>query len=1067
MLVVRQAGVWALLAAVFALSASASAAEPRAVTVEPNRVYDLPIQSGDQLALQIAADNTRPWLLRVSRVGTYIKVVIDGAEPFSHPLQRFSSDYLYVNKGSATRTRIALVAAEPAGPPAAVELELVDATDLPVVLSSVTDWNREGALAFAEYTEDGRARALTAYQRVERVLYAAEHPILQRIRADAMHAQGEIAFFLNDAALTTERLRTAAELYRSLGHSADEAAALNSLGIWYMDRRQRDLAHTTFDDAWAATDNPILRGQIQFNRCLIAVNMQFLREAETCLAVADELTAAAEDRRFRENVLDARAGVYSMRGEPAKALPILLALLENKDKWPWHRLGMSYNNIALQYASLGDTPAALEYYHLALETNRQQGQRADVALNLRNLGTQYRQLGDLERSRQYYSEALSLSESIGDVTEIIDTQLSLARLDRLVGRFEAAQTRLDRLARLDIDDPEIETSIAIQQAYVALELDDTESAAATIDRIAALFEVAEPNLSKRVHVLRLQADISERQSNLGTAVGHIETAIVVGERMRDALLLSELHSELARLHLARSDLGAAEESARVAESLFRPIRGQVASLDLRVNWGGESVSYNDVLIDVAMRRHAESPAGGYDAVALRYAVGARAQTLAETLVERTEPSAANAELLERRRELLLKVSRFADADRSVTEQIPLRDLLLTLDRLDQELARANPRRADISGAIAPAIDELQAALPTNAALLTVYLGAAQGYGWLLDDEGLDSFVIDDAQAIRQAAVTAAEGLRDRRDIRAPLATLSTAILPQTLTPETERLYVSVDGELAYLPIGLLRDNDDKALVDRYTITNIPTPAILLGDRETNPNAGNTLTAEVFSDPVFSLGDSRFGGPDSAGNADATREAILDEQTWNRLGYSAREAMAVATVFGAANVVGHGGFAATRDALLQAAAKDTDVLHLATHGIVDSARPELTGLMLSRYNTAGENIDGFVGMRDIYSLNIRAPLVVLSACETAIGREVRGEGLLGLSRAFMYAGADEVVASLWQVSDSATATLMEMFYENYAQTGDAAMALATAKRAIQRNPRWRHPYFWAGFVLYGR
>ena len=629
------------------------------------------------------------------------------------------------------------------------------------------------------------------------------------------------------------------------------------------------------------------------------------------------------------------------------------------------------------------------------------------------------------------------------------------------------RTRLDRLARLDIDDPEIETSITIQQAYAALDLNDTEKAAAAIERIVAPADATELNLSKRVHVLRLEAALDERASALVAAIEHLEAAIAVGERMRDPPLLSGLYSELARLHLAHGDLDAAEESARVAERIFRPVRGRVASLDLRVNWGGESVSYNDVLIDVAMRRHAESPAGGYDAVALRYAVGARAQTLAETLVERTESAGANAELLQRRSELLRKVSRFADADRSVTEQIPLRDLLLTLDRLDQELARANPRRADISGAIAPAIDELQAALPTNAALLTVYLGAAQGYGWLLDHEGLASFVIADPQTVRQAAVAAAEGLRDRRDIRAPLATLSSAILPQSLATETERLYVSVDGELAYLPIGLLRDSDDNALIDRYAITNIPTPAILLGALQGQAMADDTLTAEVFSDPVFSLGDSRFGGPDDTGDADATRAAILDEQTWNRLGYSAREAMAVATVFGAANVVGHGGFAATRDALLQAAAKDTDVLHLATHGIVDSARPELTGLMLSRYNAAGENIDGFVGMRDIYSLNIRAPLVVLSACETAIGREVRGEGLLGLSRAFMYAGADEVVASLWQVSDSATATLMEMFYENYAQTGDAAMALATAKRVIQRNPRWRHPYFWAGFVLYGR
>ena len=1067
MLVVRQVGVWASLAAVFALSASASAAEPRAVTVEPNRVYDLPIQSGDQLALQIAADNTKPWLLRVSRVGTDISVAVNESAAFTHPLTRFSSDYVYVGVGAAATTFVVLTADEPGGPLAQVELELINADDLPAVVSSVADWNREGALAFAEHTEEGRLRALAAYQRVERVLFSTEKPILKRIRTDAIHAQGEIAFFNADAALTTNRLRTAADAYRALELGNDEAAVLNSLGIWYMDRRERDAAYAAYDAAWAATQNPIARGQIQYNRCLVAVNTQFFKEAENCLATAEQLTAASGDSKFRSFVRNAQAGVYSMRGEPTKALPILLDSLSSDSGLPWYRLGTNYNNIAIQYAQLGDTPAALDYYHRALETNRSTGRSSKIALNLRNLSIEYFKLGDLARARRYLVDAVELSRSLGDDANEIAAEIALAKLDRSEGHLESAWDRLNTLRSRIVDDPEIEFDIAIQQGYTALQLNDLADATDTISRIAALTEIAEPNFHNQVHALRIQAAIAERSERPSSATGYLEDAVAVAETMRNPLILGTLHSELARHHLALDNLESAEEHARTAQRVLRPIRGRLASLDLRANWGGETASFNDALIGIAMRRHTLSPTRGYDADALHSVISARAQTLAETLEATSSTAQANSELLERRRELLLQVSRFADADRSVTVQIPLPDLLLALDRLDQELAQANPRRADISGVVAPDVDDLRAALPANSALITVYLGETHGFVWNLDASGLKSYAIDDLQGVRQAAAATAQHLRDRRDVRAPLATLSAAILPEELANDVERLYISVEGELSYMPLGLLADPSGKVLVDHVAIINVPTPAILAGSGKEAPDSSEPLSAEVFSDPVFALSDSRFDGAQDALDADVSRASVLDNESWNRLGYTAREATELAAVIGEERVVAYAGFGATRETLLTVASKDSDILHLATHGIVNSGRPEFTGLMLSRFDADGNNIDGFVGMRDIYSLEIQAPLVVLSACETAIGREVRGEGLLGLSRAFMYAGADEVVASLWQVSDSATATLMGAFYENYARSRDAASALASAKRTVKRNPRWRHPYYWAGFVLYGR
>jgi CHAT domain-containing protein len=161
------------------------------------------------------------------------------------------------------------------------------------------------------------------------------------------------------------------------------------------------------------------------------------------------------------------------------------------------------------------------------------------------------------------------------------------------------------------------------------------------------------------------------------------------------------------------------------------------------------------------------------------------------------------------------------------------------------------------------------------------------------------------------------------------------------------------------------------------------------------------------------------------------------------------------------------FDATRAAALSPALAQYRIVHFATHGLVNSTHPELSGLVLSLVNEKGEPQNGFLGLEDIYNLNLPADLVVLSACETGLGHEIQGEGLVGLTRAFMYAGAPRVVASLWQVPDRATAELMKRFYA--AMLVDhmpPAAALRQAQISLSKEKRWSAPYYWAGFILQG-
>jgi CHAT domain-containing protein len=144
-----------------------------------------------------------------------------------------------------------------------------------------------------------------------------------------------------------------------------------------------------------------------------------------------------------------------------------------------------------------------------------------------------------------------------------------------------------------------------------------------------------------------------------------------------------------------------------------------------------------------------------------------------------------------------------------------------------------------------------------------------------------------------------------------------------------------------------------------------------------------------------------------------------------------------------------------------------ILHFATHAVLNSEHPELSGIVLSLVDEQGRAQDGFLRLHDIYNLNLPAELVVLSACQTALGKEVKGEGLLGLTRGFMYSGAKRVMASLWKVDDGATAEFMREFYQGIFKRGlKPAAALRAAQIEMRKKRQWRFPYYWAAFVLQG-
>jgi CHAT domain-containing protein len=277
-------------------------------------------------------------------------------------------------------------------------------------------------------------------------------------------------------------------------------------------------------------------------------------------------------------------------------------------------------------------------------------------------------------------------------------------------------------------------------------------------------------------------------------------------------------------------------------------------------------------------------------------------------------------------------------------------------------------------------------------------------------------------------------------------------------------------------------NEPRRLISDHEIINEPSASILaLVSSESAKRGPTSNSVAVIADPVFELDDPRITSADKPDAKSATgkveetefHQALRDvnlsgERHISRLPASGAEASAIVSVAPWRSAFQATGFEASRGTVMKTDLGKYRILHLATHGLLDNEHPELSGVVLSLFDQKGKPQDGFLRLQDIYSLRLPVDLVVLSACNTGLGKDVKGEGLIGLTRGFMYAGASSVVASLWKVDDEATAELMRLFYGYMLRDGlSPAAALRKAQVSMSQQKRWQSPYYWAGFVIQGQ
>ena len=672
------------------------------------------------------------------------------------------------------------------------------------------------------------------------------------------------------------------------------------------------------------------------------------------------------------------------------------------------------NEVAVIYASQGRREKTIRQYAKILKFYAAIGDRREQALALINLGDFHLRLGEKQDGLDLYKRALPLSEQAGDKGVLVSTLYSLARVNRDLGALEEALSY-------------IKQSIKI--------IEDLRTNVANPDFRTSYFAGVRKQYELCVDIL-MQLDHAQPGQGFAAA----------------ALLTSE--------------------SAR-ARSLI------------------------DILVESRLRIRQEAPP----------------------------------ELQERERELqaLLRSQAQYQMDLAVSGENSAESVEAAqqMDRLraeyqelEAQLREENPRLLTLTRPNPLTMEEIQAELRDGDTTLLEYaLGDERSYLWAVTADSLRGYELPSrtileaagrdlyktltarqtiggqADSAYQANVERADGLYDEQ-----ARNLSQLLLGQVADHlQSKRLIVVTEGVLQFIPFDVLPAPPEQQVGPNTTDTpRTPTrdlsPLIATTEIVTLPSISTLATIRrgqrgewsrnkivaVLADPVFSRNDDRVQSrqqtPEVASFVSDQSSSDLKLRDFEalargggtmRLAHASEEADAILAVTprGAAMVAK--GFDASRETAMSSLVGEYQIVHFATHGFLNSEDPELSGIALTMVNRDGTKTDGFMPLYDIYNLNLSAELTVLSACETALGKDVKGEGLIGLTRAFMYAGSRSVVASLWKVDDRATAVLMADFYKSMLQDGmPPAAALRAAKQRLRQQKAWSAPYFWAGFVLQG-
>ncbi|MBI4906333.1 MAG: CHAT domain-containing protein [Acidobacteria bacterium] len=759
-------------------------------------------------------------------------------------------------------------------------------------------------------------------------------------------------------------------------------------------------------------------------------------------------------------------------------------------------------NLGNAHAELGEQDRAIALFREAAAGFRTAGARRGEAFCLQALGDSLLALGDNERASEHFEKARASWEALEDRRGETLALIRLGTVFQSTNRLTKAREVVERAVALSSEkgyQRELSQAL-VKRGAIQHALDQREAAESSFNRALGIGRAISDPRSEASALTGL-GDLAFHSGDASKSAVLYREALVLRESSGDRPSEATLHARLARGYRQSGDLTAARADILATLDLIESMRAGLSSDDLRMSYAASSRAHYELAIDVLMDMHAREPGRGFDAEAFHVSERARARSLLEMLaqgkIELREGAASAAELLSEERELqdlingkAARLTRLVAA-RHTKEQAEaarreLRDLLTRQSELRGRIRTSHSRYGALTQPVPiTAAEARETLLGGGAVLLEYWLGEERSILWVLTKSTLkthrlparahiEELVNEACGALAEAGQvvsgeTAAAGrarvARSEARFRVRANELSRVLLtPAGEHLEAERLVIVAHRGLARLPFAALPSprRSGEILGERAAITNQPSASVSAFLRQqTRPDRKISAIA-IIADPVFTASDSRVHSI-SGGTVEFPPQAV----EYPRLRFSREEALAIAGLHASRATLLALDFDASRKTVLSGVLARRPMIHFATHTLLNDRQPELSGIVLSQVDRQGKPVDGFLRLHEIYNLKLDARLVVLSACQSGLGRHVEGEGLIGLVRGFLHAGADAVLASLWNVDDRATAAFMGYFYRALLkQRMPPSEALKIARRKMQSEERWRHPYYWSTFVLIG-
>ncbi|MDY7002493.1 MAG: tetratricopeptide repeat protein, partial [Cyanobacteriota bacterium] len=959
---------------------------------------------------------------------------------------------------------------------------------------------KEGTQLYQQGTKESLQKALQKWEKALPLLRKSDNKPGEAI---VLTGIGKIYNDLGENQKALEFYKQSLLLSRQIGDKKIVATILNNIALLYNDLGEKQEALDYLNQSLSLSREVGDRKVETSNINNIGQIYSDLGEKQKALDYFNQsllLSKEMGDKKIETATLNNIGAIYNDLGEKQKALNFYnQSLLLSKEIGDKKIEATTLNNIGQIYSDLGEKQGALNSYKQSLGLSKQVGDKATEAKTLNNIGQIYSDLGEKQKALDYFKQSLSLSEQVRNKKTETVVLNNIGGVYSDLGEKQKALNFYNQSLSLSkqIEDKTAESNTLDNIGGVYSDLGENEKALDFYNQSLSLSKQVEDKAieARSLHNMgTIYGDLGEQEKALEFLNQSLTLRRQVGDREGEANTINGI----AVRKVDKGQLKEALTDIKQAIEIIENLRTKVVSQELRTSFFAEWQYIYRNYIYILMELHKQNPNANHHITALEISERARSRSLIELLTEANADIRKDIDpkLLQQERQLIQRIgaktqalhtSKLSDGEREKIKT-EIRTIQTQLQQLETQIKKISPRYANLKYPKPLTISQIQEVVDSDTILLSYWLGGGRSYLWAVTP---DSVTVHELPRAGDIATTVQEFLKFLKDkaeqdagtgeVEIQAAKVSEMLLlPVADQLKNKRLAIISDGIIQYIPFSVLpppQTNPDlpyQPLIVNHEIVNLPSASTIYNQRK-YPNQLAPKTIAVIADPVFNADDERVTNKNISQDdtteqelkitVSLTRGTPLEGQEWSRLKYTRQEADQILALVPDNQKMQVYDFAANLKNAQASEISDYRVVHLATHGFFNDELPENSGIVLSLVNEQGKEVEGYLTTPNVFNLNLPAELIVLSACETGLGKNVSGEGLVGLTRGLMYAGGERVMVSLWSVDDGGTSELMVKFYRKMWEEG---LSPAAALRSAQLE-MWddgKVAFLWAPFVLQG-